>query len=162
MSGAEPNGQVIGDAAAEAESGGADLAGAVGARLQPVRRGNEILEHLLAIDLHEKQAAVVVVAGKAAEGGESVGREGHEVGHGEAARDVFDVGVQAAVFVDDDDAGQLRGLGVSRVRTDRADEISFDAAIAFWRGNGLVAGFDAVIVRGQFVGPRRSRASTPR
>ena len=48
--------------------------------------------------------------------------------------------------------GNFDRLGVSRVGADRPDEISFDASIALRRGNGLVAGLDAVIVLGQPVG----------
>ena len=77
---------------------------AIGTRLQPQRGGHEVFSHLFAIDLAEELAAVIVVAGEAAYGGEAVGREGHEVGEGEAARDVLNVRVQAAVFVDYDDA----------------------------------------------------------
>src|SRR5206468_6445552 len=42
----EANGKVVDDAAAEAEADRADLAGARGARLQPLGRGHEVLEHL--------------------------------------------------------------------------------------------------------------------
>ena len=106
--GSQPDGQGIGDAAAVTETGDADLARAVGARFQPHRGGHEILGHLLAVDLAEHLAAFVVVTGKAAQRGEPVRRKRHEVREGEPPRDVLDMRIQAAIFVDDDNAGQFR------------------------------------------------------
>ena len=61
---------------------------------------DEVLEHLRTVHLPELHGAFLVVAGKSADRGEAVGRERDEVRDGEAARDVLDVGIQAAVLVD--------------------------------------------------------------
>ena len=87
--------------------GDAELAGAVGTGLQPHGRGVEVLGHLRAIDLAEQLAALLVVAGIAADRREAVRRERHEVLEREPPRDVLDVRVEAAVLVDDEDARQL-------------------------------------------------------
>ena len=105
--GAHPHRQLVDDAAAEAEADGAELAGAVRARFQPNRRGNEILGHLGAVDLAKSASALLVVAGIAADRGQPIGREGDEIGDRQAPRDVFDIGVEAAIFVDDQHHRQL-------------------------------------------------------
>src|SRR6185369_9919281 len=69
----------------------------------------------------------------------------HEVRERKPSRDVFDMRIQAAIFVDHDDAGQFRGRFRSRVGTGGADEISFDAAVTLRRRYGFVGGLDPVI-----------------
>ena len=73
--------------------------------LQPHGRGVQVLAPSSARStLPNSCAALVVVAGIAADRGEAVGRERHEVLEREPARDVFDVRVEPAVLVDDQDA----------------------------------------------------------
>ncbi len=89
----------------------AEAAGAVGPVLQPHRRGIQVLAHLHAIDLAEQLATLGVVARVAAHRREAVGRERHEALERDAARDVFDVRVEAAVLVNDEDRGQAVRAG---------------------------------------------------
>ena len=104
-------------AAAVAEAHRADLAGAVRTRAQVVRRGDEVFARLGLIELREPVARLVFVARVAAERRQRIGRERHEVVERQAARDVFDVRVEAAVLVHHEDAGQLAG-GVGRAAPD--------------------------------------------
>src|SRR5215469_7051403 len=53
--------------------------------------------------------------------------------------------IQAAVLVDDDDTGELRGHRAARVGADRPDQIPLDASVALRRGDGFVGSFDALI-----------------
>ena len=107
--GAQAHGQRVDHAAAEAEADDADLAGAIGAAFQPARGGDEIFGHFGPVDLAEQFAALLFVAGIAADAGESVGREGHVAEVRQAAGDIFNIWIQAAVFVDHQNAGQLLG-----------------------------------------------------
>ena len=114
--GAQPHRELVDDAAAEAEADRAELAGAVRARLQPVRRGDEVLAHLAAVDLPEQRRGLLVVARIAADRGQPVGREGDEVGDRQPPRDVLDVRVEAAVLVHDQDGRQFSGRFAGRTR----------------------------------------------
>ena len=60
-------------------------------------------------------------------------------GEGEASRHVLDVGVQATVLVDDEDARELLRVG-------RPDEIAFDFTIPLGRGHGFRRRADARVV----------------
>ncbi len=71
----------------------ADATAAVRASLEPAGGGDEILGHLGPVERSEQLAALVVIAGVAADRGQGVGREGHEVLQGEAARHVLGVRV---------------------------------------------------------------------
>ena len=64
----------------------------------------------------ERRRALLVVARIAADRGQAVGREGDEVGDGEAARDVLDVGIQPAVLVDDEHRRQLAAALAGRAK----------------------------------------------
>ena len=121
-----PHRQLVDDAAAEAEADGAELAGAVRARFQPHRGGEEIFPHLAAVDLAEQLRALLFVARIAADRGQPVRRESDEIGDRQPPRHIFDIGIEAAVFVDDQNAGSFR-----RVR--RPHEIALDAAVALRR-----------------------------
>ena len=111
--GAHLDRQRVGHPAAIAEAGGADPAAAVGPRLQPARRGQEILAPLGIVELGEHLSALVIVARISAQRRQRVRREGHEILQGKSPGNVLGVGVQAAILVDDDDARQLRRLLVT-------------------------------------------------
>ena len=104
---AHPHRQRVGDAAAEAEADHADLAGAVGPRLQPARRRHEILGHLGASTLPNSCRAFLVVARIAADAGQPVGRERDEIRRAQAPRHILDIRIQAAILVHHQHAGQL-------------------------------------------------------
>ena len=94
-------------AAAVAEAHDADLARALGPALQDGGGGDEVLAGLGLVELGERLARLVLVAGIAAERRQRIGRERHEVVQREAARDVLDVRIQAAVLVHHQHARQL-------------------------------------------------------
>jgi len=70
-----------------------------------------------------------VIVRIAADRGQGLRRKGDEPGDCQPARDVLDVGIEAAVLVDDDDDRQLRG------RIAWPDQITVDAAVAMRRWN---------------------------
>ncbi len=70
-------------------------------------RRDKILGGLGLIQLGKEFARLVFVTRVAAERRQGVGREGHEVVERHTPCDVFDVGIETAVFVDDKDAGEL-------------------------------------------------------
>ena len=116
-----------------------------GRDFQPERRRHEVFGLLGRSTLANSCAALVVVAGIAADRREPVGRERHEVGEREAPRDVLDVRIEPAVLVHDEDAGQLGRRCVARVGAERTDEIALDAAVALRRRHGDVAGLDPIV-----------------
>jgi hypothetical protein len=65
----------------------------------------EILRHLAAVKLLEQRQTLLVVTGIAAQGGERIWREGDEIGDRQPPRHIFDIRVEAAIFVDDEDRG---------------------------------------------------------
>jgi hypothetical protein len=120
--GAEPRRQHADHAAAIAEADRADLAGAVGPRANVIGAGDEVFAHLRLIQLGGQLARLLFVAGVAAKRRQRIGRNRHEVVEREAARNVFDVRVQAAVLVHHHDARELaRGAGgTADIRLDLA------------------------------------------
>ncbi len=68
--------------------------------LQILHGRNEVLEELRAVELALHLASLVVCAWVAAQRRQPVRRERQKAFGGHAARHVFDVGIQAAVFVD--------------------------------------------------------------
>ena len=100
------DGEPFDHAAAEAEADRAELARAVGPGLEPFGRGKKIRLHLSRVDGLEQLERLFVVAGIAPDRGQAVGCEGDEIGEREPARHVLDIGVQAAVLVDDDHRGK--------------------------------------------------------
>jgi len=105
-----------------------------------MRRGEEIFRHPGAIELREQRQALLVIAGVAAERGQPIGREGDEIGERETARDVLDIGVEATIFVDDEDRREP-----GRVR--RPHQVALDAAIALRRRHRGGFGLDPLVVR---------------
>ena len=59
------------------------------------------------IGLGEQVARGFLVGGRATGDRQAIGRDGEVPGERGAARDVLDVLVEAAILVDDEDAGQL-------------------------------------------------------
>ena len=100
--GPELHREAVGHAAAPAEAGGAELPvrGPVG--LEVARAVDHVLVEARRLEAPLQRAAVVVVAGVAADRRQSVRRQGEEAGDAGAPCDVLDVRVQAAVLVDDD------------------------------------------------------------
>src|SRR5215471_6882691 len=141
----QPDCESIGDVATITEAGDSDLAGAEGMRFQPQSGSHEILGHLLAVACAEQLAALVVVTWKAAHAGESVRRKGHEVSKRQTACYVLDMRIQASIFVDHENAGQLRWRCVSSIGTHRAHEISSYLTVSLRRRNGFVGGTDPII-----------------
>src|SRR5689334_24344637 len=80
--------------------------------------------------------------------------------------------IEAAIFMDHNDAGQFRRRLRSRVGAGWPDKIPFDASVPVRRWNGFVAGFDPVIglgyllphgiVRHQRLNERRCRQTANR
>jgi hypothetical protein len=104
----------------------AELAGAVRARLEPGRRGEEILLHLARVDLLEQRQPLLVVPGIAADRCQPVRGEGDEIGEGEPVRHVLDVRIEAAVLVDDEDGREPVVVG-------RPRQIAADASVPLRR-----------------------------
>ena len=98
----QARGEVVGHAAAEAKAHHADAASGaagLGPRPQPGDRGNEIFGGLALVELPEQAARLVLIAGIATEREKGIWREGEKAIEREAARDVLNVRVQAAVLV---------------------------------------------------------------
>ena len=127
--------------------------------------GNEVLARLALVQAGEGSDGLVLVAGVAARGCQRIGREGHEAVQREAAGDVLNVRVQAAVFVNDQHGGQL-----VRARAGKAGQVAFDAAGAGGRRvaepfdfepwvvlGHLLAGCEVGAQRGQQAGRRHAR-----
>ena len=73
---------------------------------QEFERGEEVCHQFAAVKCPLHLAALFVGAGIAAERGQSVGTKGKVACLGGTAHDVFDVRIEAAVFVDDEDCGK--------------------------------------------------------
>ena len=69
--------------------------------LQVPRAVDHVLIQLRGVEFPLQRAAVVVVAGVAAHWGQSIRGQREESGHGGAPRYVLDVGIEAAVLVND-------------------------------------------------------------
>ena len=99
-------------AAAPAEAGGADLAVAVGVRLEETHGGHRVGDRARPVQLADHVAALVLVFRRAARPAQEVRPERQEAFERHAPRDVLDMRHKPAVLVDDDDGGQLaRGIG---------------------------------------------------
>jgi hypothetical protein len=70
---------------------------------------------------------------------------------GEPPRDVLDMRIQAAIFVDHDNTGQFRRRLGPRIGAYRPDEISLDTSVPLRRRDGLVSGLDTVIGLGHLL-----------
>src|SRR5690606_23325609 len=77
-----------GKGASETEADDPDLAAALGMDVEPLRCGDEVFGDLVRVEFRLQGAAVVVVAGIAAEGGESIGGVGEVTGEPESAGDI--------------------------------------------------------------------------
>ena len=118
-----------------------------GRAFQPLGGRDEVLRHLWTVDVSECRGALLIVARIAADRGQPVGRKGDEVGDGEAARDVLDVRIEAAVLVNDEHRRQL-AAGVRR-----PNQIALDRAVAFRRLHRFVPNGDPLVVLGHLLGP---------
>ena len=109
--GAERDGEEVGRAAAPAEAGGAELAGGERVRLHVARAVEHVRAQLGLLQAGLQGAAVVVVAGIAADGREAVGRQRQEPLGGGAAGDILYIGIEPPVLVDHQDGGEGAGPG---------------------------------------------------
>ncbi len=140
--------QVVGHASAETEAHHAQFAGAIGAVLQPAGSGFQVVGHFVAVHLPEFPRALFVGARVAAHAGKPIRCEGQEILRAQAAGDVFDIGVEPAVFVHHQHARQLaRGIG-------RLHEQAFDAARTLRGRHGDDLGLDALVVLRHLLRPR--------
>src|ERR1041385_8793987 len=145
--GAHSHGQPVRHAAAEAEADDADLAGALRAALEVARGGDEILGHLCLVEGAEELDGFLFAAGITALGGQRIRGNGVEIGDSEAARDIFDVRIPAAIFVHHDDAGKL-----ARFRRPRA--VAIDGAVALRRFHDHRGSLDSRIILRHLLRPR--------
>ena len=120
---AHRDGQVVDHAAAPAEARRAELARRQLVRLQVTRAVDHVLAQLRLIEAGLQRAAVVVVAGIAADRRQAVGRQRDEARDGGAPRDVLDIRIQAAVLVNHEH-GRKRARRRSAARDSRASRPS--------------------------------------
>ncbi len=126
----------VGHAAAIAEAGDADLAGAEFMAHQGFHGGEEVVHQLFGVDLLLQLAPLVVVAGIAAHGRQAIRRQGQVASLGQTPRHVFDIGIEAAVLVHHHHGRYLAaGLG-------RAHQVAAHSAMALGRGVVDVFGDD--------------------
>ena len=92
----------------------------------------EIVHQLRGVDLLLQVLALVVIAGVSADGAQSIRRQGNKTGLGNPARNVFDIGIEATVFVNDNHRRHF-----SR-RLRRAHEVSAHLSVALRRCVGDV------------------------
>ena len=118
---AERGREIIDHAAAVAEAGDAELAGRQLVRLEKARAVEQVGAQLGLVEIALQGAAVVIVARVAADRRQPVGREREETIDGGAARDVLDIGIEAAVLVD-------HQHGRERPRAGRLDEVTAHGA----------------------------------
>jgi hypothetical protein len=77
---------------------------------------------------------------------QTVRRKGNEIGRGETTGDVFDVRIEAAIFVNDEDDRMLAIFYRTR-------EIAFDRAVPGGRLHCFVANLDAFVIRRDLLRP---------
>ena len=106
---------LVGEPAAPAEADHADLAGGAVVGLEERDRGDRIGDVVLGIDPGDDPARLVLVRGRAADRRQEIRGERDEALERRAPRHVLDMGIEAAVLVDHDDARQL-AAGVRRAR----------------------------------------------
>ena len=126
----QTNGEGVGDPAAVTKTDHADLAVGARVRHQMPERGDEVFRQLALVELPLHRPAFVVGAGIPAERRQAVRGQGREPGDGDAAGDILDIGIEAAVLVNDDDTAAL-GL-----RRGGADQVSANGAVALGRSVG--------------------------
>src|SRR5688572_26529689 len=100
-------------AAAPTEAHGAELAGRIGASLHVVRRREHVSGSLRCVEFLELSPRGILIPRITAEGRERIWRECHEVLECDPPRDVFDVRIESAVFVNNEHGWQL-ACGVRR------------------------------------------------
>ena len=144
---AKTDGELVDHTAAETKADRAELTLAVLACLEPFSGRDEIFGHLLAVDGAKRRRTFLIIARITADRGQPVGSERHIAGLGEAAGDVFDIGVEPAIFVNDEHDGKLFALG-------RLGEIALDRAVAGRRIDRLVADLDVLVLRRHGLRPR--------
>ncbi|MNF83523.1 hypothetical protein D3C84_658480 [compost metagenome] len=114
----------------------------------PLDGGEKVVHQLFRVDLRLKFAAFVVIAGITADRTQAVRGQGDETGLGHTPRDVFDVGVEPAVFVHDHHRRHLAaGLG-------RTHQITANLAVALGRRVGDVLGNDVRVGELDLLGQR--------
>ena len=143
---AHAHGQIVRHAAAETETYHAQFAGAIGTPFQPSRGRFQIVLHLGAIHGAKCCGSFFFIAGIAAHTGQPIWSKRHIPSRAQPPRYIFYIRIQAAVFMDYQNTGQLA------VRAGRANQIAFDLAIASGRRHGFVAGLQTLVVFGDLFG----------
>ncbi len=138
----------VADAATIAEADDANPAGRAFMRHQEIDGGEEIVHQLHRVDGLLQLAALVVVAGIAADACQPVGGQREVASLAKPPRDILDIGVEAAILVHDDHCGQLAGGGGG------AGEQSVHVAMTLRRGIGDPLGSDRGIVGRHLLGER--------
>jgi hypothetical protein len=141
----EPHGKIVDGGSAKTKAQGADLAGAFGPSFQPGGRRHKVLKHFLLVDHFEKVRCFLFIARVSANRCETIGRKGQEIRCSQTARDVFDIRVQAAVFVYHQYSGQLS------ISVRGTNEIPSDASVALWRRYGRIFRLDLLVVLGDLL-----------
>ena len=141
----------IDHAAAKAEAGGAQLPVRQLVGLEIPGAVEKVRAQLAAVEAPLHLLAVVVVAGIAADGRETVRRQREKPRHRGTPRDVLDVRIQAPVLVDDENRGK-------RTRAGRPDQVApHPAGVAAGRIVLDVARLDALVGKGDRLRPGVSR-----
>src|SRR5262245_19004979 len=96
---------------------------------QPLRGSNEVLVQFWLVDVVEQLTAVVVIVRVAADGGQSVRRKCDEVLERKSPRDIFSMGIQSAILVDDKNGRQFRWRRCTSVLAEWPDEITSDVTV---------------------------------
>ena len=110
--------------------------------LQPARRGHKVFAGFGLVQLGKQGACLVFVTGVTPQRCQGVGRQYQIPFQRQPAGNVFDVGVEAPVFVHHQNAGQLA------IRLGGLGQVALDAAVTGGRGDIDHAGADACIVFG--------------
>ncbi len=140
--GAQGNRQGVHRAAAPAEAGDAERARRQRMRLEKTRAVEHVGAQLGLVEAGLQRAALVVVAGIAADRKQSIRRQRQEALRGGAPRHVLDVGVESAVLVDHQHGGE-------RPLSARLHQVAaHGAGAAAGRGIADVARLDALVGEG--------------
>src|SRR5262249_24653669 len=101
---------------------------------------------LLSIHRAKGGGAFLIAARIAADRSQSIRRKGDEIGEREATRDVLDIGIESAVFVNYEHDRQLSIFC-------RASQIAFDRSVSGRRLHDFIAHFDAFVIRRYLLRP---------
>ena len=135
----QPDRQRVHDTASKAEADGAESAVACRMPFDPVCGRHEVFGSLGAIEFSESLDRFFFIARIAADRSQRIRRKCDVVCDSETPCDVPDVGVQATIFMDDQDRGQF-ALGIRRCH-----KIAAGFGITLWRRIADVLALDSRI-----------------